>query len=84
VAIIKKRSKTPLDKKRKLAQINNYLKFSGLAFQMIFIMGLAAWGGYSLDKYLELTIPVFTITLVILSLIAILYSLIKFLNSKKP
>ncbi len=77
-----KRSKTPLDKKRKLAQINNYLKFSGLAFQMIFIMGLAAWGGHSLDKYLEFTIPVFTITLVILSLIAILYSLIKFLNSK--
>lgn len=77
-----KRSKTPLDKKRKLAQINNYLKFSGLAFQMIFIMGLAAWGGHSLDKYLKLTIPVFTVTLVILSVLAILYSLIKFLNSK--
>jgi len=37
-----------------------------------------------LDKFLELTIPVFTITLIILSLLAILYSLIKFLNSKKP
>jgi hypothetical protein len=49
---------------------------------MIFIMGLAAWGGHSLDKYLEFTIPVFTVTLVILSVVAILYSLINFLKSK--
>jgi uncharacterized membrane protein YbjE (DUF340 family) len=77
-------SKTPSDKKRKLTQIDNYLKFSGLAFQMIFVMGLAAWGGHTLDKYLEFTIPVFAIIFIILSLIGILYSLIKYLNSKKP
>ena len=77
-----KRSKTPSGKRRKLAQINNYLKFSGLAFQMIFIMGLAAWVGHTVDKYFEFTIPVFTIIFVILSLVGILYSLIKSLNGK--
>ena len=77
-----KRSKTPSDKKRKLAKIDNYLKFSGLAFQMIFIMGLTAWGGHTLDKNLEFKIPVFTVIFVILSLVGILYSLIKSLNGK--
>ncbi len=77
-----KRSKTPSDKKRKPAQIDNYLKFSGLAFQMIFIMGLAAWGGHTLDKYLEFKIPVFTVIFAIISLVGILYSLIKSLTGK--
>lgn len=29
---------------------NSYLKFSGMGFQMIAIIGLFTWGGYKIDE----------------------------------
>lgn len=38
---------------------NAYLKWSGLAFQLLGGIGLFGWLGYKLDNYLELKFPIF-------------------------
>ncbi len=62
-------------------QANQYLKYSGLAMQMVLTLGLAIWGGWSLDKYLNIKFPVFTLSFMLLVLFGIFYRLIKSLNS---
>lgn len=46
--------------------MNEYAKWSGLAFQMIATMGLCVWGGFRLDKHFEMRFPVFTLSLALL------------------
>ncbi|NJN25996.1 MAG: AtpZ/AtpI family protein [Cyclobacteriaceae bacterium] len=62
---------------RKQKPINEYVKYSGLAFQMAALILLGYWLGGKLDKWLEFTIPVFTIILILLFLSVSFYSLIK-------
>lgn len=57
--------------------INEYVKYSGLAFQMAALILLGYWLGGKIDKWLELSIPVFTIILILLFLSVSFYSLIK-------
>ena len=57
-------------------QVNEYIKYSGLAFQMAALILLGYWLGGKIDKWLELSIPVFTIILILLFLFSF-YSLIK-------
>ena len=40
-----------------------YMRFSGLAFQMLAIIGCSCWGGIKLDQVLGLKVPVCTIVL---------------------
>ncbi|WP_262501930.1 AtpZ/AtpI family protein [Reichenbachiella agariperforans] len=63
-----KRSKTPG---------YNYLRYSGLAFQMLAFILLGVWGGYKLDEWLEMEYPVFTIVLSLFGVIGSLVNLIK-------
>ena len=66
-------------KKQKSSQAYNaYLKYSGLAFQMMAVMGLSLWAGMYLDKYLNLRFPAFTVTF---SLIAVIGMMIKIIRS---
>lgn len=62
---------------RKQSQINEYVKYSGLAFQMAALILLGYWLGSKIDKWLDLTIPVFTIILILAFLATSFYSLIK-------
>ena len=62
--------------KRPIKQYNTYIKYSGLAFQMIAVCGLATWLGYWIDNKLNLKFPAFTLTLLISSLVGIIYWLI--------
>lgn len=65
-------------------QINNYAKYSALAFQMAVIIGLGTFGGYKLDKLLGLDFKIFTIVLSLLSVVMAIYFAIKdFLKPKK-
>jgi hypothetical protein len=32
-------------------QPNSYLKYTGMGFQMIAVIGLFTWGGYEIDKH---------------------------------
>jgi ATP synthase protein I len=57
--------------------INEYVKYSGLAFQMAALLLLGYWAGSKIDQWLNLAFPVFTIVLMVLFMIISLYSLIK-------
>lgn len=60
----------PKDNKTKKVSSNAYLKYSGMAFQFFVIMFVAAFGGQKLDEWLELSTPIFTISLILLFSVA--------------
>ncbi|MCU0445032.1 MAG: AtpZ/AtpI family protein [Microscillaceae bacterium] len=57
--------------------INQYLKYSTLGFQMLAMILLGVWGGWSLDKSSGYKIPIFTL---IFSLLAVIGSLVYFIR----
>jgi F0F1-type ATP synthase assembly protein I len=67
-----KNQKKPLNK-----GLDNFARYSGLAFQMIGIIVLTAFGGVKLDKLTGWKTPVFTIVLSLLGVFAAIYFAIK-------
>jgi len=60
---------------------DQFIKYSSLAFEMIAIMGLGVFAGVKLDDWLKTSFPVFTLVLMILSVIgAIFYAIKNFLK----
>ena len=60
-----------------------FIRYSSLAFEMIAIMGLGVFAGIKIDDWLNLNFPVFTLTLMIISVIgAILYAIKNFIKKK--
>ncbi|MFO7862915.1 MAG: AtpZ/AtpI family protein [Salinivirgaceae bacterium] len=59
--MVKKTShrKRKSDKEEEKSALVVYAKYSGAAFQFGIIIALFTWGGYELDKWLELSFPVF-------------------------
>jgi MFS-type transporter involved in bile tolerance (Atg22 family) len=65
-------------------QLNDYAKYASMGFQMGAIMFLGTYGGYRLDHYFNLKIPVFTVSLALLSIVlAFYFSLKDFVRKKK-
>ncbi|HQQ96263.1 MAG TPA: AtpZ/AtpI family protein [Cyclobacteriaceae bacterium] len=62
---------------------NNYLRYSNFAFQLLGGISLGGWIGYRLDKYLNLTFPVFLLLFVMLVLGAMIFQMYKQLNENK-
>lgn len=69
----KKKNQTP----QRPNQINEYVKYSGLAFQMAGLILLGYWLGSKIDSWLDLSFPAFTIILILLFMSLSFYSLIK-------
>ena len=71
----------PLNKKNSKKQenkgINDFAKYSGMAFQMVAIIAVTTWGGVKLDKLAGFETPVFTIILSLLGVFAAIYTAIK-------
>lgn len=63
--------------KNEKKKLDNFIRYSGLAFEMAAIMGVGVWLGYKIDHWLDLSFPVFTFILMILSVIAAIYHAIK-------
>jgi len=57
--------------------LNDYARYSSLAFQMMAIIGVGIFGGMKLDKYLALERPVFTVLFSVISVILAVYYAIK-------
>lgn len=57
--------------------LNDFAKYSGMAFQMFAIIFITAWGGSKLDKMAGNKTPVFTIILSLLGVFAALYTVLK-------
>ena len=68
--------------KPKSDNIKPYLKYSGLAFQMIGAMVLAAFAGMKLDAYFQTQNPWFTILLLVIAVVASMVLVILSLNKK--
>ena len=64
-------------KKQESRGLNDFAKYSGIAFQMVAIIGLTTWGGIKLDKLAGFETPVFTIILSLFGVIAAIYTAIK-------
>lgn len=70
------------NKKKKL--LEDYAKYTTIAFQMLVIILAGVFGGIQLDKVVKWETPVFTILFSILSVVLAIYYVIKdFLKSKK-
>jgi len=63
------------EKKKK--SLDNYTRYSSIAFQMLIIILIGVFGGIKLDQWLKLTVPVFTIVLSILAVILSIYTVTK-------
>lgn len=63
--------------------VKPYLKYSGLAFQMIGAMVLAAWAGMKLDAYFGNENPWLTILLLVVAVVASMVLVIISLNKKE-
>lgn len=64
-------------KPSKKRMLDNYGKYSSLAFQMVVIIGLGVWGGVALDRWTHPGFPVFTLVLSLLSVALAIYTAIK-------
>lgn len=62
-------------KNDKLKNVNNYAKYSGVAFEMLGITFLGVWGGIKLDASID-TKPLFTIVLSLGAVAAAMYMII--------
>ncbi len=63
-------------------KVNVYLKYSSLAFQLLFIVGAAYLAGKFIDHKIGWSYPVFTIVLIILFFSTFLYKLYMELTKK--
>jgi len=64
---------TPKPKK----QLDDFIRYSSLAFEMIVIMGIGVLAGIKIDHWLHMSFPVFTLVLMILSVIGAIYHAIR-------
>jgi F0F1-type ATP synthase assembly protein I len=69
-------------KKKNLKKIQNkgiqdFAKYSSIAFQMIGIILITVWGGVKLDKLTGWNTPVFTIVLSLLGVFGAIYTVIR-------
>ena len=69
--------KNPKKKLQNRESLNNYARYSGIAFQMILIILAGLFLGMKIDKWLHTSDPVFTAILSVLGVILATYMVIK-------
>lgn len=78
------RSLVSLQKPKK-KPLNDYVKYSGMAFQMLAIILIGIYGGKKLDEWLHTGSKIFTLTFSLISVVGAMYLMIKdVLNNNKP
>ncbi len=63
------------DQSDKKKPVNSYVKYSGLAFQLLAAIGVFGWLGYKLDQFLGLTFPAFMLLFGFLAFGAMMYQM---------
>jgi len=64
------------------SRLQEYLKYSGMAIEMLVIIGIFTFAGYKIDSLLDLKFPLGTITGSVSGLALALFRITKSLNSK--
>jgi ATP synthase protein I len=59
--------------KNEKPQLDNYIKYSGLGFQMVGIIGVFTFAGYKIDESLGSKMPLFTAFLSLSGVVIALY-----------
>jgi len=62
--------------------INAYVKYSGLAFQLLVSIGVFGWLGYQLDQYLSLRFPCFMLLFGLLAFTGMMYQVYRSLKQE--
>ena len=70
----------PSQPSKKQPQYNSYLKYSGLAFQLLATIAISGWLGHKLDQWLHLKYPVFMIILGFIGFSGIMYQVYRSIN----
>lgn len=73
-------SQEPSQPNKKLNQYNSYLKYSGLAVQLLVVIGVFGWLGYKIDGWLNLRFPVFLLLMGLASFAAMMYQVYRSIN----
>lgn len=73
------RDQDPSDPKKQ-KPYNTYLKYSGLAFQLVITIGVGGWLGYKLDSYLGMKFPLFLLLFGMGSFAGAMYQLFRSIN----
>lgn len=68
------------EKKKVKRQYNTYLRYTGLAVQMMLSLAIAGFFGYWLDQQIGWKFPVLLLFFIILALFGIIYGIIKSSN----
>lgn len=63
--------------KKQKNSLNNYAKYSGIAFQMLAIILIGVFGGMKLDDFLSFEFPVFTLVLTVVAVAFSIYFTIR-------
>lgn len=58
-------------------KLDDFIRYSNMAFEMIAIMGIGTWSGILIDGWLKLEFPVFTLVLMILSVVGAIYNAVR-------
>jgi F0F1-type ATP synthase assembly protein I len=73
-------SADPSPVNKKPSQSDGYLKYGGLAIQLLAILGVCGWVGHKLDRWLSLKYPIFMLILGFLGFGAILFQIYRTVN----
>ncbi len=65
------------NQKKPQKQLNNYVRYSSLAFQMLGIILVGVFGGMKLDQIISWEFPVFTVVLSISSVFGAIFFAVK-------
>lgn len=63
--------------RRQKKEIDRFIQYSSLAFEMVVIMCMGVGAGVLIDRWLNLAFPVFTLVLMCLSVIGAIYHAIR-------
>lgn len=66
---------------KKQNPFNSYLRYSGLALQLLITIGLFGWFGYLLDNYFNFRFPILMLSLGLLAFAGMLYQIYRSLNN---
>ena len=70
------------DPSRKPKQYNSYLKYGGLAFQLLVAIALFGWLGSLVDRWLELQFPAFLLLFGFLAFGGMIYLVYRSINKE--
>jgi hypothetical protein len=62
--------------------VSSYMKYSGLAFQLLGSMAIFGWLGYKLDQKLSLEFPAFMLLFGFLAFGSVMYQVYKSINQE--